>query len=126
MIAQNCIWNDEIGEWQLRYVPYTGNNMRKLSPSPKKDDAGADGLDLSRVYMSYQQQLPGMVVPGSDGGSGTPKTRGKSGRAKSARPKTGKKKSKVITSEDIIEGLPMEEDELYPIVQNSMSGLKLF
>ena len=126
VIAQNCIWNDEIGEWQLRYVPYTGNNMRKLSPSPKKDGGGGDNLDLSGVYLSYQQQFPGAGGPaGGEGGSGTPKARGKSGRAKSGRPKTGKKKSKVITSEDIIQST-MEEEDLYPIVQKSMTGLKLF
>ena len=30
-------WNDDIGEWQLRCVAYTGNNMRKQTPQPDKE-----------------------------------------------------------------------------------------
>jgi hypothetical protein len=26
-------WNEDIGEWQLKCVAYTGNNMRKTLPS---------------------------------------------------------------------------------------------
>ena len=37
MIEQNVTWNDDIGEWQLRCVAYSGNNMRKQSPQPDKD-----------------------------------------------------------------------------------------
>lgn len=37
MIEQNVSWNDDIGEWQLRCVAYSGNNMRKQSPQPDKD-----------------------------------------------------------------------------------------
>jgi len=37
MIEQHVHWNDDIGEWQLRCVAYTGNNMRKQSPQPDKD-----------------------------------------------------------------------------------------
>ena len=28
------MWNEEIGEWQLHYVAYTGNNMRQRTPTP--------------------------------------------------------------------------------------------
>ena len=31
MVEQYASWNDEIGEWQLRCVAYTGNNMRRIS-----------------------------------------------------------------------------------------------
>ena len=37
MIEQHVNWNDDIGEWQLRCVAYTGNNMRKQTPQPEKD-----------------------------------------------------------------------------------------
>lgn len=37
MIEQHVHWNEDIGEWQLRCVAYTGNNMRKQSPQPEKD-----------------------------------------------------------------------------------------
>ena len=37
MIEQYVHWNEEIGEWQLRCVAYTGNNMRKQTPMPDRD-----------------------------------------------------------------------------------------
>ena len=30
IIDENVQWNEEIGEWQLKCVAYTGNNMRKV------------------------------------------------------------------------------------------------
>merc|ERR1711990_589236 len=36
LIEQQCAWNDVIGEWQLRGIAYTGNNMMKRrSPPPE-------------------------------------------------------------------------------------------
>lgn len=33
-----CVhWNEDIGEWQLKCVAYTGNNMRKQTPAPDKE-----------------------------------------------------------------------------------------
>ena len=37
MIEQVVHWNEDIGEWQLKCVAYTGNNMRKQTPLPDKD-----------------------------------------------------------------------------------------
>ncbi len=37
MIEQYVHWNEDIGEWQLKCVAYTGNNMRKQTPQPEKD-----------------------------------------------------------------------------------------
>ena len=39
MIEQQVQWNDEIGEWQLKCVAYTGNNMRK---QPKEKEKAKD------------------------------------------------------------------------------------
>ncbi|CAB4063577.1 KIF3A [Lepeophtheirus salmonis] len=37
LIERHVQWNEDIGEWQLRCVAYTGNNMRKRSmPTEKK------------------------------------------------------------------------------------------
>lgn len=29
MIERYVSWNDEIGDWELKCIAYTGNNMRK-------------------------------------------------------------------------------------------------
>lgn len=29
LIEENVAWNENLGEWQLKYVAYTGNHMRK-------------------------------------------------------------------------------------------------
>jgi len=36
MIQEYIHWNEDIGEWQLKCVAYSGNNMRKESPLPEK------------------------------------------------------------------------------------------
>ena len=38
VVEENVAWNEEIGEWQLKCVAYTGNNMRK-----RTDMDGATG-----------------------------------------------------------------------------------
>ncbi|CAL8070033.1 unnamed protein product [Calicophoron daubneyi] len=48
LIEQNAHWNDDIGDWQLRCVAYTGNNMHK----PPKEGRESP-IDLSHVYLSY-------------------------------------------------------------------------
>jgi len=34
MIKRYVHWNEDIGEWQLKCVAYTGNNMRKAQTVP--------------------------------------------------------------------------------------------
>jgi kinesin family protein 3/17 len=29
------MWNDDLGEWQLKCIAYTGNNMRKQTNNDK-------------------------------------------------------------------------------------------
>lgn len=55
MIERFTNWNEDIGEWQLKCVAYTGNNMRKNIPEPKisKDP---EYVDLSHVYLSYNTE----------------------------------------------------------------------
>ena len=36
LVEQHVQWNEEIGEWQLRCVAYTGNNMRKSSQAAQE------------------------------------------------------------------------------------------
>ena len=39
VVEQHIQWNEEIGEWQLRCVAYTGNNMRKSSQAGQERSA---------------------------------------------------------------------------------------
>ncbi|KMY97730.1 kinesin-like protein KIF3A [Drosophila simulans] len=71
MINQYTHWNEDIGEWQLKCVAYTGNNMRKHISAHKTSGREPDFLDLSHVYLSYN----------TDGVSNPM-------RSKSARPRT--------------------------------------
>ncbi|KAH8379589.1 hypothetical protein KR009_005913 [Drosophila setifemur] len=71
MINQYTHWNEDIGEWQLKCVAYTGNNMRKHISAHKTSGKEPEFLDLSHVYLSYN----------TDGVSNPM-------RSKSARPRT--------------------------------------
>ncbi|KAL8622264.1 Kinesin-like protein kif3a [Nucella lapillus] len=88
MIEQHVNWNDDIGEWQLRCVAYTGNNMRKQTPQPEKDKDKNETMDLSHVYLAYTAEGAEEAL--------RPKTASKtskSGRPKTAnRPKSSKSK----------------------------------
>ena len=46
-------WNEDIGEWQLKCVAYTGNNMRKCIAEKKTNSKEPDFIDLSHVYLNY-------------------------------------------------------------------------
>ena len=78
MVEQHVQWNEEIGEWQLRCVAYTGNNMRKSSQAKLERSQELADLDISGVYLDY-----GEVV----GEQGRPRT---ARPVKSARPKSSK------------------------------------
>ncbi|XP_053952591.1 kinesin-like protein KIF3A [Anastrepha obliqua] len=71
MINQYTHWNEDIGEWQLKCVAYTGNNMRKHIAEPEESTNKQEFIDLSHVYLSYNTD--GVTNPV---------------RAKSARPRT--------------------------------------
>ena len=51
MIEQYVHWNEDIGEWQLKCVAYTGNNMRKQTPQPDKDK---DKVNMSSELAALQ------------------------------------------------------------------------
>lgn len=125
LIEQHVSWNEEIGEWQLKFVAYTGNNMRKVSPSPDPKDKNKElnETDISSVYLSYEHINYSM---GYDEPSPTrPKSsRPKSSRPKTAgRPKTGKKKK----SEGEDAGNKSKDDaEKYPQSRRLLSPKKHF
>merc|ERR1712003_181195 len=51
-------WNEEIGEWQLHYVAYTGNNMRQRTPTPPPQAFEQFDKDLDMVYWTYGNVAP--------------------------------------------------------------------
>lgn len=74
LIDKFTYWNEEIGEWQLKCVAYTGNNMRKsINEQQKHSKEDKDYIDLSHVYLSYN--VDGLTEPLNN-------------RAKTSRPKT--------------------------------------
>ncbi|MBN3302566.1 KIF3A protein, partial [Amia calva] len=56
MIENYVHWNEDIGEWQLKCVAYTGNNMRKQTPVPDKTEKDPFEVDLSHVYLAYTEE----------------------------------------------------------------------
>uniref|UniRef100_A0A668U2G8 Kinesin-like protein n=1 Tax=Oreochromis aureus TaxID=47969 RepID=A0A668U2G8_OREAU len=56
MIENYVHWNEDIGEWQLKCVAYTGNNMRKQTPAPDKKEKDPFEVDLSHVYLAYTEE----------------------------------------------------------------------
>ncbi|XP_071040217.1 kinesin-like protein KIF3A isoform X2 [Parasteatoda tepidariorum] len=85
VIEQAVQWNEDIGEFQLKCVAYSGNNMRKQLPTVDKEKKKeADNLDLSHLYLSYNTEsvtrIPRMKS-----------SRGKSGRSHSSRAKSSRK-----------------------------------
>uniref|UniRef100_A0A8C5LIZ7 Kinesin-like protein n=2 Tax=Jaculus jaculus TaxID=51337 RepID=A0A8C5LIZ7_JACJA len=88
MIEHYVHWNEDIGEWQLKCVAYTGNNMRKQTPVPDKKEKDPFEVDLSHVYLAYteeslRQSLMKLERPRTSKGKARPKT---GRRKRSAKP----------------------------------------
>ncbi|XP_007473509.1 kinesin-like protein KIF3A isoform X1 [Monodelphis domestica] len=90
MIENYVHWNEDIGEWQLKCVAYTGNNMRKQTPVPDKKEKDPFEVDLSHVYLAYteeslRQSLMKLERPRTSKGKSRPKT---GRRKRSVKPET--------------------------------------
>ncbi|XP_055980244.1 kinesin-like protein KIF3A isoform X1 [Sorex fumeus] len=90
MIENYVHWNEDIGEWQLKCVAYTGNNMRKQTPVSDKKEKDPFEVDLSHVYLAYteeslRQSLMKLERPRTSKGKARPKT---GRRKRSAKPET--------------------------------------
>ncbi|KGL72551.1 Kinesin-like KIF3A, partial [Tinamus guttatus] len=88
MIENYVHWNEDIGEWQLKCVAYTGNNMRKQTPVLDKKEKDPFEVDLSHVYLAYteeslRQSLLKLERPRTSKGRSRPKT---GRRKRSAKP----------------------------------------
>ncbi|XP_063390986.1 kinesin-like protein KIF3A [Cydia fagiglandana] len=51
LIEQYVHWNEQLGEWQVKCVAYTGNNMS--APAPPRHHRHMEPPDLSCRYLSY-------------------------------------------------------------------------
>ncbi|XP_061725886.1 kinesin-like protein KIF3A isoform X2 [Cydia pomonella] len=51
LIEQYVHWNEQLGEWQVKCVAYTGNNMS--APAPPRHHKHLEPPDLSSRYLSY-------------------------------------------------------------------------
>ena len=76
VVDENVSWNEDIGEWQLKCVAYTGNNMRKRAESEEREREMTLESDMTYVYLQYP-----------DESNQRPRT-AKNKRPKSARPKS--------------------------------------
>ncbi|XP_068181352.1 kinesin-like protein KIF3A [Antennarius striatus] len=97
MIENYVHWNEDIGEWQLKCVAYTGNNMRKQTPAPDKIERDPFEVDLSHIYLAYTEESMRQSLMKLE----RPRT-SKSG--KSGRPKTGRRQ-RSAKPEAVIESL---------------------
>ncbi|UJR28430.1 hypothetical protein I4U23_009670 [Adineta vaga] len=50
LIQDNATWTEQFGEWSLRSIAYTGNNMKNKEKSKKPEN---DDLNLTHVYLAY-------------------------------------------------------------------------
>nr|CAD7264094.1 unnamed protein product [Timema shepardi] len=56
-LEQYMHWNEDIGEWQLKCVAYTGNNMRKQLPLHSASHGKEyQPPDMSHVYLTYSSE----------------------------------------------------------------------
>jgi len=56
LIEKFVSWNEDIGEWQLKCVAYTGNNMRKQVPINESTHEN-DVKKLIVFFMSSTKQV---------------------------------------------------------------------
>ncbi|CAF0926166.1 unnamed protein product [Adineta ricciae] len=80
IIQEHASWNENFGEWSLRSIAYTGNNMKNKEKSKKADD---DDLNLTHVYLAY-------TAEGAEGAMRDFMTRKKKSRAKEKKKKAPK------------------------------------
>ncbi|KAK3728942.1 hypothetical protein QZH41_016806 [Actinostola sp. cb2023] len=121
LVDHNKCWNEELGEWQLRFIAYTGNNMRRATPSPdpKEKHKELNESDISDIYLTYDS-IAGYPV------SGEP-SRPKSSRPKTAsRPKTGKKKKNAANGDNATENKDDGNAEMFPQSRRLLSPKKHF
>ncbi|OXU24036.1 hypothetical protein TSAR_014253 [Trichomalopsis sarcophagae] len=58
LIERYVHWNEDIGEWQLKCVAYTGNNMRKSQMHLSNGESVEANIpELSNIYYTYAESV---------------------------------------------------------------------
>lgn len=76
LIEKYVCWNDENGEWQLKCIAYTGNNMRSRRSHQQQPNLKPIDTQLRPLYLSYSREADAPVQPFI--GNGRPAFRPKS------------------------------------------------
>jgi len=50
LIQENALWSEQFGEWSLKSIAYTGNNIKNKEKSKQNQN---DDLNLTHVYLAY-------------------------------------------------------------------------
>lgn len=61
LIERFVVWNEDLGEWQLKAIAYTGNNMRaskQSPPSPFKVSSLFSSLMFNLLQLDGNQTMP--------------------------------------------------------------------
>uniref|UniRef100_A0A0R3RXP2 Kinesin-like protein n=1 Tax=Elaeophora elaphi TaxID=1147741 RepID=A0A0R3RXP2_9BILA len=59
LIERFVRWNEEIGDWQLKCIAYTGNNMRACNP-PRQPLYKPPNSQMLNLFCSYQDEVAHM------------------------------------------------------------------
>eukprot|EP00039_Didymoeca_costata_P008337 m.110559 g.110559 ORF g.110559 m.110559 type:complete len:711 (-) comp14043_c0_seq3:1689-3821(-) len=102
-IEQRSTWNEEIGEWEITGVAYTGNNMNKTAEKIRLDDEldrprPLFELDLEKQYFIYGS-LTDDARPPKTARPKTGKSRRTSSKSEASRSKSKSESSKEIYPE---------------------------
>ncbi|VDK26335.1 unnamed protein product [Anisakis simplex] len=56
MIERFVWWNEEMGDWQLKCIAYTGNNMRARNPLPTPVYK-VENPQMRNLFLSYADEI---------------------------------------------------------------------
>ncbi|VDO72107.1 unnamed protein product [Onchocerca flexuosa] len=56
LIERFVRWNEEVGDWQLKCIAYTGNNMRACNP-PQQPLYKPSNAQMLNLFSSYQNEM---------------------------------------------------------------------
>ncbi|MCP9258200.1 Kinesin-like protein [Dirofilaria immitis] len=56
LIERFVRWNEDVGDWQLKCIAYTGNNMRACEP-PRQLPYKQPNSQMLNLFSSYQDEI---------------------------------------------------------------------